>query len=160
MDEESNTTETTETGDVTSSEAIPGTMSTEPQDTSNTVTATNTTEVQELKPQSEDGNVDPLLNKPEDSEEDKVVDPLLSTDESPTITTADDDDKIRDLPKTDEDVFTKHRDEDNGDDDIDSNSFEHLSPFSDDMQPSSKGFREVLGMCKLWNITGVRVSHV
>ncbi|XP_065905647.1 sorting nexin-30-like isoform X2 [Dysidea avara] len=144
MDEESNTTETTETGDVTSSEAIPGTMSTEPQDTSNTVTATNTTEVQELKPQSEDGNVDPLLNKPEDSEEDKVVDPLLSTDESPTITTADDDDKIRDLPKTDEDVFTKHRDEDNGDDDIDSNSFEHLSPFSDDMQPSSKGFREVL----------------
>jgi len=139
MDEES---DTTETDNVISTEVTLETKSAESQDTSNTTTTT-ITEVQNLNPQSEDDIVDPLLNKPEDNEEDKIVDPLLSTDESPIITTADDGDvNSGNLPTGYEDLHAKHDDDD---DDDGSNSFEHLSPLSDDMQPSCKGFREVLG---------------
>jgi len=130
MDEES---DVAETGDIPSTEVTPDTTSTKTQDLSKTV-ATTFAE-QNLNPQSEYDAFDPLLNKPEDSEEDKIIDPLLSTDESPTITTADDPTHQHDDNDDDDDI----------DDDIRSNSFEHLSPLSDDMQPSSKGFREVLG---------------
>jgi len=138
MDEES---DTTETGNVISTEiTLENKKSAESQDTTTTIT-----EVHNLNPQSEDDIVDPLLNKPEDSEEDKIVNPLLSTDESPVITTTDDGDEDGgNLPTRYEHLHAKHHDDDDDDDDG-SNSFEHLSPLSDDMQPSCKGFREVLG---------------
>ena len=120
---------TAETDDDILTEATSDAASSEAQDTADTAG----TEIQ--NPQSENDTVDTLLNKPKDNE-DKIIDPLLSTnDDSSTANGGD-------LPATDD---AKHVE----DDDIKSNnSFEHLSPLSDDVQPSYKGFREVLGELK------------
>lgn len=92
----------------------------------------NTADVEETNsdPQPEDVVIDPLLN------------PLVET--SPVVTN--DDDKCGTEQEWLEAVKREVPMKDDGDEDVGTSSFENISPLSDDMQGSTKGFRKVLGI--------------